>query len=142
PQTMDRPRRNIHTGFSSVLRLSRTPFPSITSYIAISFFISFIAIANIMSVFKSQPEVSINTYFAILALIAKVVIKLTFKELTRQEEVIIRHGFLSFLMFSVVFLSVVAGAHHSHRVLPWLVWFGIIGFLTVLHDITYQRFKF
>ncbi|EYB90699.1 hypothetical protein Y032_0215g2352 [Ancylostoma ceylanicum] len=187
-EEMDRPRRNNHTGFSSVLRLSRTPFPSLTSYIAISFCISFIALANIMSVFKSQPEirtllreeilnssltstygkedleylssltvvqavqyikgnspliwVSINTYFAVLALIAKFVTKLTFKELTRQEEVIVRHGFLSFLMFSIVFLSVVAGAHQSHRILPWLVWFGIIGFMTVLHDIAYQRFKF
>ncbi|RCN50561.1 CUE domain protein [Ancylostoma caninum] len=45
-------------------------------------------------------------------------------------------------MFSIVFLSVVAGAHQSHRILPWLVWFGIIGFMTVLHDIAYQRFKF
>ncbi|KHJ80915.1 hypothetical protein OESDEN_19405 [Oesophagostomum dentatum] len=86
--------------------------------------------------------VSINTYFAFLALIAKFITKITFKELTRQEEVIVRHGFLSFLMFSVVFLSVVAGAHQSHRILPWLVWFGIIGFMTVLHDIAYQRFKF
>ncbi|XGW19092.1 hypothetical protein V3C99_003143 [Haemonchus contortus] len=187
-ETMDRPRRNVPSGFSSVLRLSRTPFPSIASYIAISFFISLIALGNIVNVFKTQPEirellreeilnsslvstydpedlkylssliivqalqyvkssspllwVSINTYFAFLALIAKIIIKLTFKQLTRQEEIIVRHCFLSFLMFSVVFLSVVAGAHHSHRVLPWLVWFGIIGFLTVLHDITYQRFKF
>ncbi|VDK59413.1 unnamed protein product [Cylicostephanus goldi] len=86
--------------------------------------------------------VSINTYFAVLALIAKFVTKLTFKELTRQEEIVVRHGFLSFLMFSIVFLSVVAGAHQSHRILPWLVWFGIIGFMTVLHDIAYQRFKF
>ncbi|CAJ0592673.1 unnamed protein product [Cylicocyclus nassatus] len=185
---MDRPRRNNHTGFSSVLRLSRTPFPSLTSYIVISFCISLIALANIVSVFKSQPEiksllqeeilnssltstydpkdleylssltvvqavqyikgnspliwVSINTYFAVLALIAKFVTKLTFKELTRQEEIVVRHGFLSFLMFSIVFLSVVAGAHQSHRILPWLVWFGIIGFMTVLHDIAYQRFKF
>lgn len=186
---MDRPRRNnVHSGFSSVLRLSRTPFPSIASYITISFFISFIALANIMNVFSSQPEirellreeilnsslastydskdldflssltivqvvqyikgssplvwVAINTYFALLALVAKIAIKLTFKELTRQEEVVVRHGFLSFLMFSVVFLSVVAGAHQSHRVLPWLVWFGIVGFMTVLQDITYQRFKF
>ncbi|WKX91701.1 hypothetical protein Q1695_010044 [Nippostrongylus brasiliensis] len=187
-RTMDRPRRNIHTGFSSVLRLSRTPFPSLASYITISFFISFIAIANIISVFGHQPEirellreeilnsslsstydtkdleflssltvvqvlqyikgnsplvwVSINTYFAFLALVAKILIRLTFKELTRQEEIIVRHGFLSFLMFSLVFLSVVAGAHHSHRVVPWLLWFGLIGFLTVLEDITYQRFKF
>ncbi|VDM58869.1 unnamed protein product [Angiostrongylus costaricensis] len=185
---MDRPRRNVQTGFSSVLRLSRTPFPSVSSYIAISLFISFIALANVLSVFKSQPEirallreeilnsslaftydsknleylssltvvqllqyikgnspliwVSINTYFALLAILVKFLVKLTFKELTRQEEVIARHGFLSFLMFSVVFLSVVAGAHQSHRVLPWLIWFGIIGFMTVLHDITYQRFKF
>ncbi|VDO45620.1 unnamed protein product [Haemonchus placei] len=181
---MDRPRRNVPSGFSSVLRLSRTPFPSIASYIAISFFISLIALGNIVNVFKTQPEVSffsrynhgfffslrftnqiwhqkditfflglpyggepkyndiwrvsINTYFAFLALIAKIIIKLTFKQLTRQEEIIVR----LFFDFSLVFLSVVAGAHHSHRVLPWLVWFGIIGFLTVLHDITYQRFKF
>ncbi|KAE9418539.1 hypothetical protein Angca_007512, partial [Angiostrongylus cantonensis] len=187
-KTMDRPRRNVQNGFSSVLRLSRTPFPSVSSYIAISLFISFVALANVLSVFKSQPEVrallreeilnsslastydsknleylssltvvqllqyikgnsplvwvSINTYFALLALLAKFLVKLAFKELTRQEEVTARNGFLSFLMFSVVFLSVVAGAHQSHRVLPWLLWFGIIGFVTVLHDITYQRFKF
>ncbi|KIH52312.1 hypothetical protein ANCDUO_17587 [Ancylostoma duodenale] len=176
-EEMDRPRRNNHTGFSSVLRLSRTPFPSLTSYIAISFCISFIALANIMSVFKSQPElllyarsclrrmnapkadirtllreeilnssltstyekedleylssltivqavqyikgnspliwVSINTYFAVLALIAKFVTKLTFKELTRQEEVIVSTsagssgGRLSWLCFSLFAFSVI-----------------------------------
>ncbi|KJH43919.1 CUE domain protein [Dictyocaulus viviparus] len=187
-EMMDRPRRNIYTGFSSILRLNRTPFPSVTSYIVISFFISVTALANIMSVFKSQPAirallqeeilnsslttiydhksleylssltivqvfqyikgsspltwVSINTYFAFLALLAKFIIRLTFKELTRQEEATARHSFLSFLMFSVVFLSVVAGAHHSHRVLPWLIWFGVTGFMAVLHEVTYQRLKF
>uniref|UniRef100_A0A0K0DAJ2 RING-type domain-containing protein n=1 Tax=Angiostrongylus cantonensis TaxID=6313 RepID=A0A0K0DAJ2_ANGCA len=184
---MDRPRRNVQNGFSSVLRLSRTPFPSVSSYIAISLFISFVALANVLSVFKSQPEVRallreeiLNSslastydsknleYLSSLTVVqllqyikgnsplvwvsttrflcghclyvVLIAFKLAFKELTRQEEVTARNGFLSFLI--VVFLSVVAGAHQSHRVLPWLLWFGIIGFVTVLHDITYQRFKF
>ncbi|CAD6198907.1 unnamed protein product [Caenorhabditis auriculariae] len=85
--------------------------------------------------------VAVNSYFAVLAICAKLLIRMTFKELSRQEEALARHAFFSYLLFSIVFLSVVTGAQRSHRVLPWLLWLGISGFISTVHYVIYQRFK-
>lgn len=163
--------------------LTRTPLPSVESYIALSGLIFTISTATLYNTFTTHPElhlflrdniltstlappeithvaaevsairiiyyilnsqaltwVLVNSYFAALALLAKFVIAYAFKELSRQEAHTVRQGFFSFFLFHIVFLSVVASA--SHSLIPWLIWFGGTAFLTVIHEVAHQRFKF
>ncbi|UMM11846.1 hypothetical protein L5515_000920 [Caenorhabditis briggsae] len=86
--------------------------------------------------------VAINSYFAILAMCTKLIIKLTFKELSRQEEVAARQAFLSYILLTIVYLSVVTGPQKGHRVMPWMIWGGVCGFLSHLQFVTCQRLKY
>uniref|UniRef100_A0A1I7XR11 CUE domain-containing protein n=1 Tax=Heterorhabditis bacteriophora TaxID=37862 RepID=A0A1I7XR11_HETBA len=53
---MERDRRN---GLAGILRLNRSPFPSVSSYICISLLISGIAIGSIINNFRTQPEIKL-----------------------------------------------------------------------------------
>ncbi|CAI4229954.1 unnamed protein product [Auanema sp. JU1783] len=86
--------------------------------------------------------IAVNTYFAFFSLTAKALIIFFCKELSRQEEQIVRQGFFSFVLFSVVFMSVVGGANPGSHIFCWLLWLGFQGFMTAMHQVTYQRFKF
>lgn len=171
-----------------VSMLSRTPFPSVESYLALSLCVAVVASATVFTTFRSQPElqklleeelrnntrlstayginiealsgntlfqiahyllsdtsliwVAINSYFAILAMCTKLIIKLTFKELSRQEETVARQAFFSYILLTVVYLSVVSGPQKGYRVMPWMLWAGICGFLSHLQFVTCQRLKY
>ncbi|CAI5439255.1 unnamed protein product [Caenorhabditis angaria] len=86
--------------------------------------------------------VAINYYFTMLAIATRVLIKVVFKELSRQEETMARHAFFSYCLLSVVYLAVVMNPQQSNRVLPWMVWTGLCGFLSSMHFITCQRLKY
>ncbi|CAJ0578235.1 unnamed protein product, partial [Mesorhabditis spiculigera] len=165
--------------------LTRTPFPSVSTYIALSAFLSSVATAALLHTFRNQPGlddlikdellnntslapeliqtlseyslfrviyyvlsnqpltwVLVNTYFAFLALGAKLLIRWAFRDLSRQEENSLRQSFLNFVLFHIVFLSFVMTSSYSQRLLPWLFWLGGMAFLSVLHDVVHQRFKF
>ncbi|CAB3407718.1 unnamed protein product [Caenorhabditis bovis] len=168
--------------------LSKSNFPSLNAYIALSLVITLIATGTIATAFHSQPElrtlikeelrnhtrlsktfgldleylstltsfqvvhyvlsdstliwVAINSYFAFLAIISKLMIRVVFKELSRQEEALARHAFFSYTLLSIVYLSVITGPQKSQRVLPWMVWTGICGFISNLQFITCQRLRY
>uniref|UniRef100_A0A1I7U6G4 RING-type domain-containing protein n=1 Tax=Caenorhabditis tropicalis TaxID=1561998 RepID=A0A1I7U6G4_9PELO len=185
----DAARRHNQAPLGIVSMLSRTPFPSVESYLALSLCVAVIASASVFTTFRSQPElqrlleeelrnntrlssayglinlealagntlfqiahyllsdttliwVAINSYFAILAMCAKLIIKLTFKELSRQEETVARQAFFSYILLTIVYLSVVSGPQRGYKVMPWTLWAGICGFLSHLQFVTCQRLKY
>nr|P90859.2 RecName: Full=E3 ubiquitin-protein ligase hrd-like protein 1 [Caenorhabditis elegans] len=167
--------------------LSRSSFPSVDSYLALSVLVAIVASVTVFTTFRSQPElqklieeelrnntrlssayglniealsghtffqiahyilsdttliwVAINSYFAILAVCTRLIIKLTFKELARQEENVARQAFFCYVLLTIVYLSVVIGPQKGHRVMPWMIWGGICAFLSHLQFITCQRLK-
>lgn len=181
-------RRHHQAPLGIVNMISRSSFPSVESYLALSLCVAVIASATVFTTFHSQPElqklleeelrnntrlssayglniealsgntlfqiahyilsdttliwVAINSYFAILAMCTKLIIKLTFKELSRQEETVARQAFLSYVLLTVVYLSVVTGPQKGHRVMPWMIWGGVCGFLSHLQFVTCQRLKY
>uniref|UniRef100_A0A8R1DI91 Uncharacterized protein n=1 Tax=Caenorhabditis japonica TaxID=281687 RepID=A0A8R1DI91_CAEJA len=168
--------------------ISRSSFPTLESYLALSLLVAIISAVTVFTTFRSQPElqkvleeelrnntrlstayglniealsgqtffqiahyilsdstliwVAINSYFAILAVCTKLIIKLTFKELTRQEDNVARQAFCSFFLLTIVYLSVVTGPQKGHRVMPWMIWAGICGFLSHLQFVACQRLKY
>lgn len=181
-------RRHQQAPMGLVNMLSRTPFPSVESYLTLSLCVAIIASATVFTTFRSQPElqklleeelrnntrlssayginiealsgnilfqiahyllsdttliwVAINSYFAILAMCTKLIIKLTFKELSRQEETVARQSFFAYILLTVVYLSVVSGPQKGYRVMPWMLWAGICGFVSHLQFVTCQRLKY
>ncbi|KAF1768818.1 hypothetical protein GCK72_000631 [Caenorhabditis remanei] len=181
-------RRHHQAPLGIVNMISKSSFPSVESYLALSLCVAVIASATVFTTFHSQPElqklleeelrnntrlssayglniealsgntlfqiahyilsdttliwVAINSYFAILAMCTKLIIKLTFKELARHEETVARQAFLSYILLTVVYLSVVTGPQKGHRVMPWMIWGGVCGFLSHLQFVTCQRLKY
>ncbi|CAI2314659.1 unnamed protein product [Caenorhabditis sp. 36 PRJEB53466] len=182
-------RRQHPSPLGIVNMISRSSFPTVESYLALSLLIAFVSAVTVFTTFRSQPElqklleeeirnntrlstayglniealssqtffqiahyilsdstliwVAINSYFAILAVCTKLIIKLTFKELTRQEDNVARQSFFSFFLLTIVYLSVVTGPQKGgHRVVPWMIWAGICGFQSHLQFVTCQRLKY
>lgn len=155
-------RRNNQVPMGVVNLLSRSSFPSVDSYLALSVLVAIVASVTVFTTFRSQPElqklieeelrnntrlssayglniealsghtffqiahyilsdttliwvsfeskifiknyfflqVAINSYFAILAVCTRLIIKLTFKELARQEENVARQAFFCYVLLT------------------------------------------
>ncbi|PAV83141.1 hypothetical protein WR25_23956 [Diploscapter pachys] len=84
---------------------------------------------------------TINTYFATLAFLGQALMHYAFKDLTRQEGREVREGFCSYVLFAIVFLSVVISTNPPHLVQPWLLWFAMMSFMNCIHIVAHERFK-
>lgn len=84
----------------------------------------------------------VNSAYCCLILLGKAIQKLVFGELRVSEEQHLRDKFWNFLFYKFIFIFGVMNVQTLEEVVSWVAWFTILGFFTLLTQLSKDRFEY
>ncbi|XP_048778287.2 E3 ubiquitin-protein ligase AMFR-like [Ostrea edulis] len=84
----------------------------------------------------------VNSAYCCLILLGKLIQKLVFGDLRVAEEQHLKDKFWNFLFYKFIFIFGVMNVQTLEEVVSWVAWFTILGFLTLLTQISKDRFEY